>query len=569
MSLRGFWKVSPCLSPARRNISCHLLSVVVAALASMALITVVLLAWNMSAQRKYAEAEMSITVRAIAVALDQQLLITTTALESLAATMMEDDDPERLYRIAQTIKAKHPYWSHVTLRDAEGALVFTTAVPYGTPVPEAADLNSEIAETIVSGRPQISNLLYGPIAGAHAAGVLVPVRSKNGQRFALIAVVTTSKWEDLLLTQQIPSGWVAGIIDRSGVVVARTRAAEQFVGKPAPGWVQEAVRMAPFGQATGSALEGEPLSLVFARSAVAGWTVAFAAPAAVFETPLRRSLWTATAISLLALGCVSLLVLRYARRLSRSIAGLARVAEAMQTPGAPLPPPPRTDVEELASVYASMRDASVHLNRAEEQRMTSMRELQHRVKNDLQAILSLLALESSQTESDETHRILGELQGRVEALRLVHSRLYETSQFGMVELGGYLRELCKNSVALYGRGIAGGIGLRASVDEVYIDHNTAVSLGLIANEFITNSAKHAFPHGAGTITLELKVPQLDQIHLRLADDGVGLLPSRTRSSGLQLIAMLAEQVGAEPEWTTNAGTCLRLLLQTENARRAA
>ncbi|MBB3264900.1 two-component sensor histidine kinase [Azospirillum sp. OGB3] len=559
----------PLIGLARRNISRHLLSVVVTAMAAMAAIAISLVAWNLATQRRFAAAEMAITVRAIAAALDQQLLVTTSALEALAATMVVDGDPERLYRVAQAVKDKHSHWSHVTLRDADGSVVFSTKVPYGTSVPTIADIGPELAEAMTTGQPQISGLLYGPIANEHVGAVLVPIQAKDSKRYALIAAVTTSKWETLLREQPIPDGWVAGIIDRNGVVVARTRAAEQFVGKPAPGWVRKAIQTAPTGQATGPALEGEPLSLVFSRSKVSGWAVAFAAPASVFEDPLRRSLWSAAAISVLALGCASLLVLRYARRLSRSVTGLVQVAEALQTPGAALPPPPPINLEELASVYDTMRNTSVLLRRAEDQRIMSMRELQHRVKNDLQAILSLLALEGGQAKSEETIRILEELQGRVEALRLVHSRLYEASQVGVVELGDYLVELCANAVALHGRNLAGGIALRTSVDHVYVDHNTAVSLGLIANEFITNSAKHAFPQGSGTITLALLVAKPGEIHLRLSDNGVGLPPERMRSSGLELIAMLAEQVGAESAWTTSPQTSLRLLLHTGGAGQAS
>ncbi|MCW2241861.1 sensor histidine kinase [Azospirillum canadense] len=550
---------------ARHNISSCLLRIVIVALASMALIAMGLVAWNMASQRRFAETEMVRTVRAIAVALDQQLLVTTTALESLGMALAEDDDPARLYRIAQGVMTKHPYWSHVTLRDAAGTMVFTTAMPYGAPMPTTNSLAPLLDEVLAADRPQVSNLLRSSLIDSPVAAVGVPVQAKDGKRFVLIAVVTVSKWEKFLQNQELASSWVAGIIDRTGIVIARTRAAEQFVGKPAPGWVREAIQTAPEGRAEGPALEGGALTLAFSRSAVSGWTVAFAAPSSVFETPLRRSLWLAAAVSLGALGVAALLVRRYARRLSRSVAGLARIVEAIQEPGAVLPPLPHTDVAEVASVYDSVRCANVHLREAEERRTTAMRELQHRVKNDLQAILSLIALESGQTSSTETRRILEELQGRVEALRLVHSRLYEASQVGTVELGSYLRELCGNSVALYGRSLAGELALKVSVGAVYVDHNAAVSLGLIANEFVTNSAKHAFPHGAGTITLELDVPAAGPVRLRLADNGIGMPANRTRSSGLQLIAMLAEQIGAAPEWEVNAGTSLRLSFSVQGA----
>ncbi len=553
----------------QRNISSHLLGVVVTALVSMALIAVGLITYTISAQREFAESEMSMTARALSVALDQQLLVTRAALASIGAAVTEGGDPEQLRRIARTVQAMHPNWSAVSLHDADGTTLFTTAVPYGIPAPKLADVSSQIAEVIGSGHPQVTGLMYDPVSKTPVAAVLVPVQSGDGHRFALVAEVAASKWEDLLRNQQIPPGWVAGIVDRTGVVIARTRASERYVGRTVRDWMREAIQSAPEGRAEGPALEGELLSLAFSRSAVSGWTVTLAAPVAFFEEPLRRSLWTSMAICSLALGAASLLVLRYARRLSRSVVGLARMADAMQTPGATLPPPPPADMEELTSVYDSMRQATDQLRKADEQRMTAMRELQHRVKNDLQAIMALLALEGRQSKNDETQRILKELEGRIEALRLVHSRLYEAKLIGRIELGGYLRELCANSVALYGRGHDGGIRFEAAVGEVHVGHDTAVSLGLIANEFITNSAKHAFPGRAGTISLDLAVPEPGQVRLRLSDDGVGLAPNRTRSSGMRLISMLAGQVGATPDWGGDGGTSLRLSFRVEEEPAAA
>jgi two-component sensor histidine kinase len=97
-------------------------------------------------------------------------------------------------------------------------------------------------------------------------------------------------------------------------------------------------------------------------------------------------------------------------------------------------------------------------------------------------------------------------------------------------------------------------------DKVFVPHAVAVSLGLITNEFVTNSSKHAFPKKPGTISLTLEALGTRQINLTLADDGVGIPPRNRRSSGLQLIAGLADQLGADVEWDVGAGTtlCLRL-----------
>lgn len=548
----------PSVEKARQKISHGLLNMMVAVLASMALVALGLVVWNLSYQRSFVEAEMERTVHAFSVALDRQLLVTIAALESLAISLADDPDPEYAYRIAQQVKARHPYWSHVSLRGAGGNLRFSTALPFGASVAGPNPIDPLVARTLASGQPQVSNLMLGPITQVPAAAVLVPVPGTEGPSGVLIAVVTATKWEKLLHEESLDAGWVAGIIDANGVIVARTRGAEQFVGKPAPGWVLDAIRKAPLGRAEGPALEGEALSLVYSRSAVSGWTVALAAPASVFEEPLRRSLWLSVLVSGLTMAVATFLVLGYARRLSRSVTGLTRVAEAMERPGADLPSVPASASAELALVYASMHAASRHLRKTVEEHTTATRELQHRVKNDLQAIMSLIAMERFQNGCAESCGILGELEGRIEVLRLVHSRLYDASQVGTVELGGYLQELCGHTVALHDRGRVEAIAFESRVGEVRVDHGTAVSLGLIANEFITNSAKHAFPGRSGTITLELWTGENGRAWLRLADDGIGMAANRTRSSGTRLIEMLADQVEAEAEWSVDAGTSLLL-----------
>ncbi|NYZ17101.1 hypothetical protein HL658_31545 [Azospirillum sp. RWY-5-1] len=562
-SASNIWPLSH--DTARWKISHGLFNMMAVVLAPMALVAIGITAWNLSYQRRFAETEMERTVHAMAVALDRQILVTIAALQSLAIGMADDPNSERAYRIAQEVKAKHPYWSHVSLRQAGENLRFSTALPFGAPIPSPNPVDPLVAKTLATGQPQVSDLMYGPIAQAPVAAVLVPVPAKDGPTLVLIAVVTATKWEKLLQEQGVAAGWVAGIIDAKGVVIARTRAAEQFVGKPAPGWVLDAIRQAADGRAEGPALEGEPLSLVYSRSAMSGWTVAFAAPASELEVPLWRSMWLSVAVSSMMMMVAAFVVLAYARRLSRSVIGLSRVAEAMERPGADLPSIPASASAELALVYASTHTASRHLRKTVEEHTTAMRELQHRVKNDLQAIISLITMERFQTGCAGSCAILSELESKIEVLRLVHSRLYDASQVGTIELGGYLRELCEHVVALYGRGRAEPIMFKATVGEVRVDHSTAASLGLIANEFITNSAKHAFPGRAGTITLDLWAGEEGRGWLRLADDGIGMAASRSRSSGTNLIERLADQVGAEPEWSVVGGTSLLLSFAVETA----
>lgn len=125
------------LSPAvKQSIRFDLLKVVIAALASMFLIAAVSTIWNAWSQQKLAEAEMARTVHAVAAGLDDSLRMTTTALESFAATLEQEGKPETLYAIALAVKTRHPEWSEVMLHNGDGAPIFSTARPLGSSLPQ-------------------------------------------------------------------------------------------------------------------------------------------------------------------------------------------------------------------------------------------------------------------------------------------------------------------------------------------------------------------------------------------------------------------------------------------------
>lgn len=188
-----------------------------------------------------------------------------------------------------------------------------------------------------------------------------------------------------------------------------------------------------------------------------------------------------------------------------------------------------------------------------------MRELQHRVRNDLQAVIGLLVVEASASENPETKHRLDRVRSRVNALRLVHDRLFRDQQIGSVDGLSYLGDLARSCIDLWAAAQRQTLVLKIGGRTVEISHDTAVTLGLIVNEFITNSVKYAFPFGSGSITLELS-PRGEQhgYCLILADDGIGFPETPARHSGRRFIEALARQIGAEIRWASNNGVRLTL-----------
>lgn len=194
-----------------------------------------------------------------------------------------------------------------------------------------------------------------------------------------------------------------------------------------------------------------------------------------------------------------------------------------------------------------------------EERDMLMRELQHRVRNDLQAVIGLLVVEASDSDSAETKHRFERVRSRVNALRLVHDRLFRDHSFGRVDGLSYLGDLARNCIDLWGAAQRLAVELQIGGTTVAISHDAAVTLGLIVNEFITNSIKYAFPFGKGTIAIQLdRESDSSRYRLILSDNGIGFPETPTRHSGRRFIDALAKQIGADVEWAGSEGVRLML-----------
>jgi two-component sensor histidine kinase len=181
-----------------------------------------------------------------------------------------------------------------------------------------------------------------------------------------------------------------------------------------------------------------------------------------------------------------------------------------------------------------------------------LKEVHHRVKNNMQVIVSLLRLESQRMNVPAVKTVLADLQNRILAMSLLHEALYRSNNFSRVDLSTYLRQLANQLGRAIGRSEA--IRFELNLTPAAIDLDQAVPCGLILNELISNSLKHAFPDGrAGVIRVVLESRDGGELCLRVSDNGIGLPPDldtkRGRSLGLQLVSDLARQLGGKFEIT--------------------
>jgi PAS domain S-box-containing protein len=209
------------------------------------------------------------------------------------------------------------------------------------------------------------------------------------------------------------------------------------------------------------------------------------------------------------------------------------------------------------------REAEERLRVSLREKEVLLREIHHRVKNNLQVTSSLLKLQSGHIQDPQAREMFAESQGRIRSMALVHEKLYQSRDLSQIDFVDYVRSLAGLLRRSFG-GISARIELQVEGDELFLSVDTAVPCGLIVNELLSNCMKHAFPDGRkGRIWVHV-TKEDHRFVLSVRDDGVGLAagldPAHTETLGLQLVGTLAEQLRAELEIAGRDGTEFRIIV---------
>ncbi len=195
------------------------------------------------------------------------------------------------------------------------------------------------------------------------------------------------------------------------------------------------------------------------------------------------------------------------------------------------------------------------LNRSIETRLserdTLIKEIHHRVKNNLQVVASLLSLQSSFIKDEQIKMLFRYSQYRINSMGIVHEMLYKSNDLNRIDYGAYIKELV-HTLILSMKGDKSKIALVIEVNNIFLNIDTSITLGLMINEIITNSLKYGFPDSKeGSITVKMKKLSTFSYELRIGDDGSGIPPHvnfrNTKSLGLKLIHKLTLQLRGNVE----------------------
>jgi PAS domain S-box-containing protein len=209
-------------------------------------------------------------------------------------------------------------------------------------------------------------------------------------------------------------------------------------------------------------------------------------------------------------------------------------------------------------------DAETQLTKTVGEKDVLLREVHHRVKNNLQIIISLLNLQSRYMTDATTLAAFRESQNRVKAMALVHEKLYQSSDLTKIDLDNYIRFLGDNLFQFFG---ASGRDIRFTreIRDIFLAIDTAIPLGLIINELISNALKYAFPGGrAGEISLAIHQAG-HTLTILFSDNGVGIPGDfdwrNAKSLGLRLVCSLVEQLDGTIELDRTAGTAFTIVVK--------
>ena len=199
-----------------------------------------------------------------------------------------------------------------------------------------------------------------------------------------------------------------------------------------------------------------------------------------------------------------------------------------------------------------------------------LREIHHRVKNNMQIISSLLNLQSAYFQDREAVNVFRESQNRIRSMALIHEKLYQSGNIAGVKLADYVQDLASHLMSSYSLDST-KIRLDTDIENVSLGIDNAISLGLIVNELLSNAFKYAFPNGAsGEIKLSYKSTEGNTSTLIISDNGIGFPEDidfkQTESLGLQLVNTLVEQLEGNIELCRDNGTEFTIVLPELNNR---
>ncbi|MDB5643256.1 MAG: signal transduction histidine kinase [Hyphomicrobiales bacterium] len=516
-------------------------------LPAYAFVAVLLTHYAQSTRHQFERAGIE-NARDIADTLDRDISSLTAVLQTLSfSTRLSIGDFFEFTRLASRVA--NASGVPIVLSDPSGQQIVNTRAAPGSPLPRMAVSYQSVID---SRRPVVTDLFTGSLSQDQLFSVAVPVVDETTQ--AVTHVLNFSidpvRVRDVLLKSALSSGSTASVIDRKGRLIARSVGHERLVGTFLSDLIAQ-IGTASEGQLRQANLDGDVALMSFTRMKSTGWIVSHGYPVEAVDAPTR---WLILQLAGLALATALVAVVGgfvLSRRIVSALASLESAASAVGQ-GATVAPV-RTTVTEIDRVGERLAAASRDLRLTTVAKDALLYEVNHRVKNSLAVVTSLLSLQVRQTPDTALKQGLEDLRARIDVIASVHQRLYESGRHDRLDLGSFLREIAADMTHALG---GARYRFTSSCEEgIVIGVDRTTPLALIVGELLTNAVKHGGDRSHGEISLEVRRIGEGRILVAVADDGAGL-PANfgqpgTSGVGFRIVTGLVRQIRGQIE--TNAG----------------
>jgi two-component sensor histidine kinase len=222
----------------------------------------------------------------------------------------------------------------------------------------------------------------------------------------------------------------------------------------------------------------------------------------------------------------------------------------------------------IAEDISDRKLAEAQIQASLQEKEVLLKEIHHRVKNNMQVISSLLELQSQYIDDPQTITLFRESQHRIRSMALIHEQLYHSLLLERIDFAKYIKDLATNLFQVFGNQ-GNAIALKLNVAAISLNIETAIPCGLIINELVSNSLKYAFPkRKQGEIRIIFEQINSQQFHLSVSDNGVGLPPNfnleTTETLGVRLVRMLTRQLKGVLEVDREQGTTWKITFSELN-----
>ncbi len=501
-------------------------------------------------ERAAAERRLTQSARDLAAVVDREMSGTFRALSALGQSeRLDRGDLAAFHEEARRVLTTQPTWLVVLLFAPDGRELLDSSRPLGSPLLGASEPVS-LERVLRLRKPAVGDLAQGRRNGNLAFPIRVPILRGGELRYVLTAVLTPEAIGSLVAHELTgPEEWTRTVVDGKGILVARTRDPERFVGKLGTPPFLRQIRQAREGLFPGTTIDGTPVYTAFNRARLSGWTASVAVPRKVLDGPVRRSLLLFAGLGLAMLAVSGVGAFLFSRRLSRSIESAALAAGTLARGERPVLAP--SAVAEVALLAAALersadlllaRDQALqeHLARAEAARAEAetasrakdefLAMLGHELRNPLSPILNgVYLLRELLPPEERIGRVRAMIERQVAHITRMVDDLLETSRITrgkivletrMLDLREVVQEVCDDFRFSFEKA---RIALRCTTPEapVWIDGDKTRLAQCLGN-LLHNALK--FTPADGTVFVSLAVDG-GQARLEVQDDGCGIDPA--------------------------------------------